>query len=94
MILNLKAYIPNYKIYGELARYPVEIDITLRIIFFWSMLVFEKQSKTSCIMNSLLHCLYSQQHLNIKWMKKIEKYYAKLVFVIYCKRKLSNAWSG
>ena len=45
-------------------------------------------------MYSLLHCLYSQQHFDIKWITKFEKYYAKLVFVIYCNRKLSNAGSG
>ena len=31
MILNLKTSTPNYMIYGELGRYPVEIDIKIRI---------------------------------------------------------------
>ena len=30
-ILNLKTSTPNYMIYGELGRYPVEIDIKIRI---------------------------------------------------------------
>jgi hypothetical protein len=32
MILNLKTSTPNYMIYGELGRYPVEIDIKIRIL--------------------------------------------------------------
>jgi hypothetical protein len=31
MILNLKTSTPNYMIYGELGRYPVVIDIKIRI---------------------------------------------------------------
>lgn len=73
MSLNLQASSPNYKIYGELATYPVEIDITLRIIFCWSKLICRNQSKISCIMFSLTHRLYSQQQFDIKWIKILEK---------------------
>jgi hypothetical protein len=33
IILNLKATTPNCMIYGELGRYPLDIDIKLRNIF-------------------------------------------------------------
>ena len=49
MILNLKTSTPNYMIYGELGRYPVEIDIKIIIISFWAKIICGKQSKISCI---------------------------------------------
>jgi hypothetical protein len=61
MILNLKASTPNYMMYGELGRYPVEIDIKIRIISFWAKIIYGKQSKISCTMYSLSYHLYSQQ---------------------------------
>jgi hypothetical protein len=39
MILNLKTSTPNYMIYGESGRYPVEIDIKIRIISFWAKII-------------------------------------------------------
>ena len=39
MILNLKTSTPNYMIYDELGRYPVEIDIKIRIISFWAKIM-------------------------------------------------------
>ena len=62
MILNLKTSTPNYMIYGELGRYPVEIDIKIRIIFFWQKLFVENNPKyhalcivyhTICIRNKI-----------------------------------------
>ena len=73
MILNLKTSTPNYMIYGELCRYPVEIDIKIRIISFWAKIICGKQSKISCIMYSLSHHLYSPQNFDIKWIKFLEK---------------------
>jgi hypothetical protein len=52
-----KTSTPNYMIYGELGRYPVEIDIKIRIISFWAKIICGKQSKISCIMYSLSHHL-------------------------------------
>ena len=74
MILNLKTSSPNYMIYGELCRYPVEIDIKIRIISFWAKIICGKQSKISYIMYSLSHHLYSQQNFDIKWKKCWKKY--------------------
>ena len=84
MILNLKTSTPNYMIYGELGRYPVEIDIKIRIISFWAKIICGKQSKISCIMYSLSHHLYSQQNFDIKWIKCLEKILNETVF--------SNIW--
>ena len=71
--MNLKKSTPNYMIYGELGKYPVEIDIKIRIISFWGNIICGKQSKISCIMYSLSHHLYSQHNFDIKWIKCLEK---------------------
>ena len=73
MILNVKTSTPNNMIHGELSRYPVEIDIKIRIISFWAKIICGKQSKIACIMHSLSHHLYSQQNFDIKWIKYLEK---------------------
>ena len=59
--------------YGELDRYSIEIDIKLKIISIWAKIICVTQSKTSRIMYSLSHHLSSQQNVDIKWIKFIEK---------------------
>jgi hypothetical protein len=54
MILNLKTSTPNYMIYGELGRYPFEIDIKIRIISFWAKIICGKQSKISFVLYFVL----------------------------------------
>jgi hypothetical protein len=36
-------------IYGELERYPIEIDVKVRIISFWTKLCCGKESKSESI---------------------------------------------
>ena len=84
MILNLKTSTPNYMIYGELDRYPVEIDINIIIISFQAKLICGKQSKISCIMHNLSHHLYSQPNIDMKWIQFFDKILNETVF--------SNIW--
>jgi hypothetical protein len=35
--------ISSYMIYGELDRYPLDIDIKLRIIAYWTKLIISKE---------------------------------------------------
>ena len=44
MLLNLKNSTPNFMIYGELGRYPLQLNVKMRMISFWSKLISEKQS--------------------------------------------------
>ena len=46
---------PNCMVYGELGRYPLEIDIKVRMISYWSKLIQGKQSKLSTIAYTLLY---------------------------------------
>lgn len=38
-ILNLSSSTPNYMVYGELGRYPLIINIKVRMISFWGKLI-------------------------------------------------------
>ena len=42
-------------VYGELGRYPISIDIKVRMIKFWCKLIMGKQSKLSHICYKLLY---------------------------------------
>ena len=46
---------PDYMVYGELGRYPISIDIKVRIIKFWCKLIMGKQSKLSHLWFKLLY---------------------------------------
>jgi hypothetical protein len=38
LLLNLKTSTPNFMLYGELGRYPLNITVKLKILSFWSKL--------------------------------------------------------
>jgi hypothetical protein len=39
LLLKLKLSTPTYMIYGELGRFPIEIDIIIRMVLFWARLI-------------------------------------------------------
>ena len=41
LLLNLKTSTPNFMIYVELGRYPLNITVKLKILSFWSKLIDE-----------------------------------------------------
>jgi hypothetical protein len=55
LLLNLKTSTPNFMLYGELGRYPVNITVKLKILSFWSKLIDGKQSKLSSLIYRLLY---------------------------------------
>ena len=70
LLLNLKSSTPNYMVYGELGRHPLEIDIKIKIISFWSKLA--KQTKYSSIVYILLRCMYIENNACFNWMSKVK----------------------
>ena len=46
-ILNLKPSTPNYMVYGELGRYPITINVKVRMISFWAKLQNSQGKKIS-----------------------------------------------
>ena len=47
LLLHLKSSIPKYVIYGELGRFPIEIDVKISMVSFWSRLLLGKETKLS-----------------------------------------------
>jgi hypothetical protein len=43
LLLHLKTSTPDYMVYDELGRYPISIDIKVRMIKFWCKLIIGKQ---------------------------------------------------
>ena len=64
IILHLKATTPNCMIYGELCRYPLDIDIKLRNVLYWSKLITGNDIKLSI---SSYRLLYLSQNNNCQF---------------------------
>jgi hypothetical protein len=53
-ILNLRLTTPNYMVYGELGRYPLEISVKLRMVSFWTKLVQSENKLSSNLYRLML----------------------------------------
>jgi hypothetical protein len=47
LLLRLKSSTPNYMIYGELGRFPIEIYVKIKMVSFWAILLLGKETKLS-----------------------------------------------
>jgi hypothetical protein len=56
----------NFKLYGELGRYPLNITVKLKILSFWSKLIDGKQSKLSSLIYRLLY-LKTHENNTFSW---------------------------
>jgi hypothetical protein len=65
--LQLKATTPNCMIYGELGRYPLDIDIKVRNILYWAKSITEKDIKLSIISYRLLY-LSQNNNCQFSWL--------------------------
>lgn len=72
IILNLKSSTPNYMVYGELGRFPIDIDIKIRCISFWFRLATGKEQKMSNIMYRLSKKLFDQGNRTYKLLAFIK----------------------
>ena len=64
LLLQLKKLMPTYMIYGELRRYHIVLDVKIRILSFWSKLLFGKESKLSLIIYRLCFEMYTVNDAN------------------------------
>jgi hypothetical protein len=53
-ILNLRLTTPNYMVYGELGRYPLDIRVKLRMVSFWTKLVQSENKLSSNLYRLML----------------------------------------
>ena len=51
--LNLRKNTPNYMVYGEMGRFPMDIVIKLRMVMFWNSLI-DNSGKLSSILYKLM----------------------------------------
>ena len=69
LLLNLKKSTPDYMIYGELGRFPLDIFIKLRTINYWEKLVTGENKKLPVILYNLVTGSYNG---NIAWFKNVK----------------------
>ena len=55
LLLHVKTSTPNFMVYGELCRYPIDIDIKVLMISYWSKLILGNQSNISSLSFKLLY---------------------------------------
>ena len=68
-ILNVRKSTPNYMVYGELGRFPVEIIVKKRLVMFWYKLITGGNKLSSKIYKLIFKL---QESGNFKWLKRIK----------------------
>lgn len=71
-ILKVRATTPNYMVYGELGRYPLELNIKLRMLNFWNQLLIN-EDKLSNILYRLMANLHRNGQMRFKWFDHIKQ---------------------
>ena len=72
-ILKVRSTTPNYMVYGELGRFPLEITIKIRMASFWRNLIYgDYGDKLSSCMYKLLFSLKQNWVYTFKWLNFIE----------------------
>ena len=79
-ILHLKSSTPDYMIYGELGILPLEHDVKLRMINYWSKLVNGKAEKLSTIMYKIARTKEATVQCKSKWHQFIKKIFGEAGF--------------
>jgi hypothetical protein len=67
IILNVRLTTPNYMVYGELGRYPLETRVKLRMVSFWTKLV-QCENKLSSILYRLMLQIHQSGNHDFKWI--------------------------
>ena len=71
-LLNFKTSTPTCMVYGELGRYPLDIDIQVRTISFWAKLISGKQTKLSAIVYKCMYNMLRVRDRNFMWLKYVK----------------------
>ena len=67
LLLNFKTSTPSCMVYGELCRYPLDIDITV-----WAKLISGKQTKLSAIIYKCMYNMLRVRDRNCMWLKYVK----------------------
>ena len=72
--LQIRQSTPNYMVYGETGKLPIEISIKTRMINYWKNLVTGNTDKISFqIYRAMLYDSEINGNLNYKWINKIKQ---------------------
>ena len=72
LLLHVKTSTPNFMVYGELGRYPIDIDIKVRMISYWTKLILGNQSKISSLSYKLLYIRdFQNKNVTCAWLNRI-----------------------
>ena len=66
-ILKVRNSTPNFTVYGELGRLPLEIMVEQKLVLFWNSMLFNNQ-KLSSIMYKLMLRLHENNPKRFKWI--------------------------
>ena len=72
LLLHLKQSTPDFMIYGELGRYPMEIQIKTRMISYWSKLISGKETKIAHLFYKLGYNVNQELGGKIEWFENIK----------------------
>ena len=94
LILRLKSSTPSCMVYGELGRFPIELDIKLRMISFWARTLIGKDSKLSAVSYKLLLNLSNSSNFSSPWFNHIETIFNEcgLSFIFRDQSFLNITW--
>ena len=84
-ILGVRRSTPNVMVYGELGRYPIELQIKINMLCFWNKIV-GNPDKLSGKIYRLLFKLFISGNRDIPWMNYIKS--------IFDETSFSNIWDG
>ena len=66
-ILKVRNSTPNFTVYGELGRLPLEVMVEQKLVLFWNNMLFNNQ-KLSSIMYKLMLILHENNPTKFKWI--------------------------
>ena len=70
LLLKLKKSTPDFMVYGELGRYPLDVNIKLRTINYWSKLINGKPEKLPVVLYKFSLDKYGN---DILWLNNVKK---------------------
>ena len=59
-------------IYAELELFPIDIDVTLRMILYWARLLTGKETTLSYLSHKILYYLLIDENLDFSWIKHVK----------------------
>ena len=72
-IFNMKKSTPSYMVYGKLGITPLKVDISTRIVSFWSKLVNNiENSKLFSLIYNILFVLYNAKQIKSQWIENVK----------------------